>query len=80
MNEARQKAANMDYAGLVQRFAAFGYHVLIAQIAFTMEQIEDFRQARPGSWTRPSRLTIDEPGLPVIKDAQPLPLQLTRIW
>jgi hypothetical protein len=45
MNEARQKIS-MDDAELVQRFAAFGYHVSIAQIVFTTEQIEDFRQAR----------------------------------
>jgi hypothetical protein len=76
MNEARARLAMSD-TEVVERFARFGYRVSINHIAFTTEQVDDFRQARLG-WVRAGRMRIDEPGLLIIEQAQPKHGQPTR--
>jgi hypothetical protein len=76
MNEARARLDLTD-SEIVERFARFGYRVSINHIAFTTEQVDDFRQARL-SWIRAGRLRADEPGLMIIEQAQPRHGQPTR--
>jgi hypothetical protein len=76
MNEARARLALTD-AEIVERFARFGYRVSINHIAFTTEQVDEFRQARL-RWIRAGRLRADEPGLMIIEQAQPRHGQPTR--
>lgn len=76
MNEARARLAMTD-AEIVERFARFGYRVSINHIAFTTEQVDDFRQARL-RWVRAGRMRVDEPGLIIIEQAQPKHGQPTR--
>jgi hypothetical protein len=76
MNEARDRLSLTDDE-VLERFARFGYRVSIGHIAFTTEQVDDFREARL-TWLRAGRLKIDEPGLLVIENAQPKPGQPTR--
>jgi hypothetical protein len=76
MNEARARLPLTD-AEIVERFARFGYRVSIDHIAFTTEQMDDFRLARLG-WIRVGRLRVDEPGLMIIEQAQPRHGQPTR--
>lgn len=76
MNDARARLALTD-AEIVERFARFGYRVSINHIAFTTEQVDDFRQARL-QWIRAGRLRIDEPGLMIVEQAQPRHGQPTR--
>ena len=76
MNEARARLSMSD-AEIVERFARFGYRVSINHIAFTTEQVDDFRQARLG-WVRAGRMRVDEPGLLIIEQAQPKHGQPTR--
>jgi hypothetical protein len=77
MNEARERLAMTD-AEIIAHFARFGYRVSIAQIAFTSEPVENFREARARKWFRAGKLRVNEPGLLVIEDAQPRPGQRTR--
>ncbi len=76
MNDARARLGLTD-AEIVARFARFGYRVSIDHIAFTTEQVDDFRQARL-RWIRVGRLRVDEPGLMIIDQAQPRHGQPTR--
>ena len=76
MNEARARLAMTDNE-IVERFARFGYRVSISHIAFTTEQVVDFREARL-RWIRAGRLRVDEPGLLIIEQAQPKHGQPTR--
>jgi hypothetical protein len=69
----------MSDAEITARFERFGYHVLIDQIAFTTESVEDFYRAREDFWTRGGRVKLYEPpGLLIIEKAQPKPNQPTR--
>lgn len=68
----------MSDAEVVDRIARFGYRVSVAQVAFTSEQVDDFREARKSKWFRAGALRVNEPGLLVIEDAQPRPGQRTR--
>jgi hypothetical protein len=77
MNEARQRLQMTD-AEIVGHFARYGYRVSVSQIAFTSEQVDDFREARARTWYRAGVYRINEPGLLVIEDAQPRPSQRTR--
>lgn len=77
MNEARERLAMTD-ADIVAHFARLGYRVSMAQIAFTSEPVEDFREARARKWFRAGDLRINEPGLLVIEEAQPRQGQRTR--
>jgi hypothetical protein len=77
MNEARERLPMSD-AEIVDRIARFGYRVSVSQIAFTSEQVDDFREARTKKWFRAGTLRVNEPGLLVIEDAQPRPGQRTR--
>jgi hypothetical protein len=76
MNEARARLTLTD-AEIIERFARFGYRVSINHIAFTTEQVDDFRKARL-RWVRIGRLRADEPGLMIIEQAQPRHGQPTR--
>ena len=76
-NEARQRL-DMTDAEIVAHFARFGYRVSIAQIAFTSEPVDDFREARARKWYRAGSMRVNEPGLLVIEEAQPRPGQRTR--
>lgn len=77
MNEARERLQMSD-AEIVDRIARFGYRVSVAQIAFTSEPVDDFREARMKKWFRAGAVRVNEPGLLVIEDAQPRPGQRTR--
>ncbi|WP_206538722.1 hypothetical protein [Afipia sp. P52-10] len=68
----------MSDGEIVDRIARFGYRVSVAQIAFTSEPVEDFREARLKRWFRAGAVKVNEPGLLVIEDAQPRPGQRTR--
>jgi hypothetical protein len=76
-NEARERLAMTD-AEVVAHFARFGYRVSIAQIAFTSEPVEDFREARSRRWFRAGVIRNNEPGLLIIEEAQPRGGQRTR--
>lgn len=76
-NEARERLPMTD-AEVVAHFARFGYRVSIAQIAFTSEPVEDFRDARSRRWFRAGAIRNNEPGLLIIEEAQPRAGQRTR--
>src|SRR4029079_2459110 len=65
-------------ADIVGHLARYGYRVVVQQIAFTSELVDDFREARAKKWYRAGVYRINEPGLIVIEDAQPRPGQRTR--
>ncbi len=77
MNDARDRLLMSD-AEIVGHIARYGYRVAVAQIAFTSELVDDFREARAKKWYRAGGFRINEPGLLVIEDAQPRPGQRTR--
>jgi hypothetical protein len=77
MNEARERLKMTD-SEIVGHFARYGYRISVAQIAFTSELVEDFREARAKKWFRAGALRVGQPGLLVIEDAQPRPDQRTR--
>jgi hypothetical protein len=77
MQNARERISMTD-DDIVARFGRFGYRVTIGQIALTTETIEDFRDARNGSWWKAGKTRQSEPGLLWIEDAQPRPDQRTR--
>ena len=77
MNEARERLQMTD-ADIVGHLARYGYRVVVQQIAFTSELVDDFREARAKKWYRAGVYRINEPGLIVIEDAQPRPGQRTR--
>jgi hypothetical protein len=77
MNDARERLQMSD-ADIVGHIARYGYRVAVAQIAFTSELVDDFREARSKNWYRAGGFRINEPGLLVIEDAQPRPGQRTR--
>ena len=62
---------------IVGHFERLGYRVLIAQIAFTTETVDDFRAARP-NWYKAGAINVSEPGLLIIEDAQPKSYQKLR--
>jgi len=72
MNEARARLQMTD-ADIVGHLARYGYRVVVQQIAFTSELVDDFREARAKKWYRAGVYRINEPGLIVIEDAQPRP-------
>ena len=47
-------------------------------MAFTSETLEDYREARLKYWTTAGKLVTDEPGLIVIRGAQPRPMRPSR--
>ena len=51
MNDVRARLQMTD-AEVVAHFARFGYRVSIAQIAFSSEPVEDFRESRAKRWFR----------------------------
>ncbi|MGO4715062.1 hypothetical protein [Bradyrhizobium sp. 2TAF24] len=63
---------------IVAYFARHGYRVTVDQIAFTSESMDDFRDARSGTWWKAGKMRLNEPGLLRIEDAQPRPDQRTR--
>lgn len=66
-------------AYLVDHFARLGYAVDCAQLAFTLETVEAYAEAREHEWHRPGRIAVyDYGGLLIIEDAQPHPRQPTR--
>jgi hypothetical protein len=77
MNDARERLQMTD-TEIVGHIARYGYRVSVAQIAFTSELVDDFREARAKKWYRAGAFRINEPGLLVIEDAQPRPGQRTR--
>jgi len=77
MNDVRARLQMSD-AEIVEHFSRFGYRVSIAQIAFTSELVNDFREARIKKWFRAGSVRVNEPGLLVIEEAQPRPGQRTR--
>jgi hypothetical protein len=62
---------------IVGHFERLGYRVSIAQIRFTTEGVDDFRAARP-QWYKGGGVSVSEPGLLVIEDAQPKSYQKQR--
>jgi hypothetical protein len=76
MDDARARIAMTD-DDIVEHFAHLGYRVAIKDIAFTTEQVDDFRQARR-RWIHAGHATVDEPGLLILEDAQPQYGQPTR--
>lgn len=77
MQTARDRIPMSD-DDIVAHFARFGYRVAIAQIAFTGETVDDFREARTSKWWKAGKLRQNEPGLVRIEEAQPRPDQRTR--
>lgn len=77
MNDARERLQMSD-TEIVAHIARYGYRVSVAQIAFTSELVDDFREARAKKWYRAGAIRINEPGLLLIEDAQPRPGQRTR--
>jgi hypothetical protein len=77
MQNARERIPMSDN-DIVAHFGRFGYRVTIAQIAFTGETVDDFREARTSKWWKAGKLRQNEPGLLRIEDAQPRPDQRTR--
>lgn len=64
---------------IVEHFRKFGYRVKISQIAFTIESIADFVEARDRFWSKAGLVKIyDPPGLLVVEDAKPRETQPTR--
>ncbi|QUS42344.1 hypothetical protein RPMA_09700 [Tardiphaga alba] len=64
---------------IVDHFARLGYAVDCDQLAFTLETVDDFIEARDQRWHRPGHIARrDHSGLLVIEDAQPQALQPTR--
>ena len=62
---------------IVDHFGRFGYRVIYAQLRFTTETVDDFRDARK-KWHVAGSVRKSEPGLLIIEDAQPRPYQRTR--
>ncbi len=77
MQNARERIAMSDDE-IVAHFGRFGYRVVISQIAFTGETVDDFREARSQKWWKAGRVRESEPGLLRVEDAQPRPDQRTR--
>jgi hypothetical protein len=77
MQEARQRLKMSD-ADIVDHFRRIGLIVDIKQLAFTSETLEDYREARLKYWTTAGKLVTDEPGLIVIRGAQPRPTRPSR--
>jgi hypothetical protein len=77
MQEARQRLKMSD-ADIVDHFRRLGFIVDIKQLAFTSETVEDYRDARLKYWTSAGKLVTDEPGLIVIRGAQPKPMRPSR--
>jgi len=66
-------------ANIVDHFSRLGYAVTCDQLAFTLESVEDYAEAREHKWHRPGHVHTYEPGgLLLIEDAQPRALQPTR--
>lgn len=62
---------------IVGHFERLGYRVAISQIRFTTETVDDFRAARP-TWFKSGGISVNEPGLLIIEDAQPKSYQKQR--
>ena len=62
---------------IVEHLARFGYRVVFAQLAFTTETVDDFRNARK-QWHKAGSASLNEGGLLIVEDAQPRPYQKTR--
>jgi hypothetical protein len=62
---------------IVEHLARFGYRVVFAQLAFTTETVDDFRNARK-QWHKGGSVSLNEGGLLIVEDAQPRPHQKTR--
>lgn len=66
-------------ANINDHFARLGYAVTCNQLAFTLESVEDYAEAREQKWHRPGHVKIYEPGgMLLIEDAQPRATQPTR--
>jgi hypothetical protein len=69
----------MTDSQIVDHVHRFGYRVNIGQIAFTIESIADFVEARENFWFKAGAIRIyDPPGLLVVEDAMPLERQTAR--
>ncbi|MBX9711957.1 MAG: hypothetical protein K2X60_13070 [Xanthobacteraceae bacterium] len=69
----------MTDSQIVDHFHKFGYRVKIDQIAFTIESIADFVEAREKFWSKAGLIRIyDPPGLLVVEDARPCVAQPVR--
>lgn len=69
----------MSDGQIVDHFRRFGYRVKIGQIAFTIESIADFVEARERFWSKAGLIRIyDPPGLLVVEDAKPREMQPVR--
>lgn len=77
MSDARARVPMSDNE-IVDYFSRFGFRVLISQIIFTTETIDDFREARTKKWWKTGKLRRNELGLLEITEAQPRPDQRTR--
>ncbi len=74
MIRARIKMSDNEIVG---HFEKLGYSVSIAQIVFTTETADDFRAARP-KWFKAGGISVSEPGLLIVEDAQPKSYQKQR--
>lgn len=75
--DARQRITMTD-SDIVAHFARLGYRVLIQQIAFVGETVDDFREARSKKWYKAGKVKLNEPGLFIVEECQPRPGQRTR--
>ncbi len=64
---------------IVDHFRRFGYKVKIDQIAFTIESIADFVEARDRFWSKIGTIRLyDPPGLLLVENAKPREMQPIR--
>jgi len=77
MNPDVRKRIGMSDGEIEDRFAWHGYSLRVKDLCFTTETVEDFREARD-AWFKAGRTLEDEPGLLVIKQAQPRPMRPER--
>lgn len=74
--EIRQRIRMSD-GEIEDRFSWYGYSLRVKDLCFTTETVEDFREARD-AWFKVGRTVEDEPGLLVVKQAQPQPMRPER--
>lgn len=79
LSNAPRQRIQMSDSDIAASFERLGYKVDINQLAFTMERVEDFFQARKYYWSRVGTVKIyDPPGILLVENAQPLNNQPTR--
>lgn len=77
MTADARKRIHLSDGEIEDRFTWYGYSLRVKDLCFTTETVEDFREARD-AWFKAGRTIEDEPGLLVVKQAQPRPMRPER--